>query len=71
MGLSKCTQSTCPSRFKCYRYRAIGKDTWQSFADFQFDKKTGKCEYFWDVTGYHSTQLLSVADADRIIMRMK
>ncbi len=69
--ISKGTNNHCPSRMKCYRYRSIGNPTRQAFADFEHSLKTGKCEYFWDVQGYHSTQLLTPADADRVIARMK
>lgn len=69
--ISKCIDNTCPYRVKCYRYRAVDSPYRQSFAGFRHDPKTGKCEYFWDITGDHNTDFLSVKDADNIIARMK
>lgn len=71
MDTAKCTDNKCPSRVNCYRYRGIGNPTRQAFADFKHDPKKGKCEFFFDTTGFHNTQLLTVKDADNIIARMK
>lgn len=45
--ISKCDNKDCPIRDKCYRFTAKSGE-WQTYADFQYDKKLNKCVYFWE-----------------------
>jgi hypothetical protein len=51
--ITMCLEKKCPIKRKCYRHIAK-PDKWQSyFVEVHFEKglgKSGKCEYFWDVT---------------------
>lgn len=44
--ISKCMDSLCPSKEKCYRFTApVGK--WQSYASFDREEDADSCSYFW------------------------
>lgn len=44
--ISMCQNKECPSKEKCYRYKAAPHPYRQAYASFTFDKETGNCEYF-------------------------
>jgi hypothetical protein len=44
--ISMCGDQTCPSRKKCYRYRAIPNGQYQCWACFKHSPDTGLCEHF-------------------------
>lgn len=45
--ITKCVNSTCHKRDKCYRYMAISREKYQSYCHFKPDKSTGECSYYW------------------------
>ena len=44
--ISKCNDSFCPSKNKCYRYTAKA-GLYQSYANFNRESDADNCEYFW------------------------
>ena len=46
--ITMCCNYNCPLKDKCYRYRAVPSDMWQSFALFK-PESTGVCEHFWEI----------------------
>lgn len=48
--ISMCRNFLCPSKDKCYRYRAIPCEFRQSYAGFKPEKNRKKCNYFQKVT---------------------
>lgn len=53
--ITMCCNYDCPLKEKCYRYRAIPDEYWQSFAMFKPETYSigigmiTKCEHFWEV----------------------
>lgn len=56
--ITMCCNCNCPKRKKCYRYRAVPDELWQSYANYQpqiVAKLSDpaiyetKCEYFWEI----------------------
>tara|TARA_R110000744_G_scaffold344063_1_gene449306 strand:+ start:194 stop:385 length:192 start_codon:yes stop_codon:yes gene_type:complete len=47
--ISMCSNSTCPSRKECYRFRAIANPHRQSQASFKPDEGKKKCDYFMSI----------------------
>jgi hypothetical protein len=37
----------CPKRERCYRYKAVENEQWQSWAFFDFEGEI--CENFWEL----------------------
>ncbi len=70
VDISKCLNIKCPKRSTCYRYLVIGNQHRQSFADFKPDSN-GNCSYHWNVAGWPKNNLMSVADADAVVLRIK
>lgn len=44
--IAKCVNETCPSKNTCYRYTVQAHPMWQSYGLFQWDKNTGRCDYY-------------------------
>lgn len=44
--ITKCADSKCPSRLKCYRFTAKSNPYWQSFGAFGREKCQKKCDDF-------------------------
>ena len=67
--ITMCTNSECPIREFCYRYRAIPSDFRQSYCDFHFTRLgdcVSKCFDFWDLREYkHPVESLEKADERR------
>ena len=42
-----CCNYECPLREKCYRYRAVPDEYWQSFA--WYNCRTDNCDYYWEL----------------------
>ena len=45
--ITMCCNFNCPLKAKCYRYRAVPDDYWQSFALYK--PKDNECDYFWQI----------------------
>lgn len=47
--ITKCTNSGCSVKDKCYRWTAIEDEFWQAVSLFQFRISDGKitCDHFW------------------------
>jgi hypothetical protein len=45
--ITKCANSDCPLKKRCYRYTSESSDH-QSFACFKYDDNINSCENFWD-----------------------
>ena len=43
--ISMCMHDTCPSKEKCYRYKAV-PNGYQSYSNFQNDPNKVKCDHF-------------------------
>jgi hypothetical protein len=50
--ISMCRNMTCPSKDKCHRFTAKPSSFWQSYMKYDWDKKTKKCDSFWDNKDY-------------------
>lgn len=50
--ISMCVNHKCPSKLKCYRYTAPWNEYRQTISGYSHDESTGKCDSFWDNTGY-------------------
>jgi hypothetical protein len=61
--IAKCTDSSCPSRGTCYRYR-VRPSEWQSYGGFHVLPDQDKCEMYWPVTPMKWSNLLPRDDAD-------
>jgi hypothetical protein len=50
--ISMCANSSCPSRFKCYRHQASGTNPTaqrQSYMNYQWSAQTGRCSSYTPV----------------------
>lgn len=50
--ITMCCNYNCPMKKKCYRYRAVPEEMWQSFALFKpsvLDDGRTECDYYWEV----------------------
>lgn len=46
--MTKCEDSLCPSKEKCYRYTAPEDDQWQSYDSFNREADADNCDMFVD-----------------------
>ena len=46
--ITKCTNSRCGKRERCYRYSATAHESWQSYSHFK-PNENGECEHFMDI----------------------
>jgi hypothetical protein len=46
--ITKCEDSLCPSKEKCYRYTAPTDDQFQSYSGFNREADADNCIAFWD-----------------------
>ena len=46
--ITKCEDSLCPSKEKCYRYTAQVDDEWQSYDNFNREADADNCAAFLD-----------------------
>lgn len=46
--ISKCSNSNCKMKNKCYRFKAISNE-YQSYSFFEPDLKTKKCNFFLEM----------------------
>lgn len=46
--ITKCKDSLCPSKEKCYRYTSPADDQWQSYSNFNREADADNCTAFWD-----------------------
>jgi hypothetical protein len=44
--LSMCKNGLCPSRNKCYRFKAKPSEYFQSYSEFKFKEGESKCKFF-------------------------
>ncbi len=47
--ISKCNDSLCPSKDKCYRFNAPN-GMWQSYTNFNREGDADNCEYFYEMS---------------------
>ena len=55
--ITMCCNCNCPLKAKCYRYRAIPDQYWQSFCLFKpkdkpfggYGDKVLECDHFWEI----------------------
>lgn len=48
--ISMCKGENCPLKEKCYRFKAIPSEFWQSyFSEIPYSFESNGCEYFWEV----------------------
>ena len=62
--ITMCCNNDCPFRDRCYRYRAIPEEFWQSYAEFKpvlHDSGLWDCSHFWEIDG---RRVLNVKDVD-------
>ena len=62
--VTMCCNNDCPFRNRCYRYRAIPAEFWQSYAEFKpflHDSGLWDCLHFWEIDG---RRVLNVKDVD-------
>lgn len=52
VDISMCNNSKCPSKDKCYRFRAIPNSR-QSYSEFKPEKGKDKCDAFWEIKKGH------------------
>jgi len=57
--ISMCRNKTCPRRDKCYRYRAIPNEAWQSYSSYPSEG----CTSFWDIEG--RTNLVPIEELEK------
>jgi hypothetical protein len=57
-----CSNTTCPDRGECYRYRLVYHPNWQSFSQFKPDPAIGGCRNFLKVE--EGDRLVSEGEAD-------
>lgn len=50
--ISMCGNRTCPSRMKCYRYRARPDEHWQSWMEFQVPDCLDRCGSFMELWAF-------------------
>jgi len=50
--ISMCDNKKCPSKEKCYRFKAVPND-YQTYADFKPEKNEDKCDAFWEIKKGH------------------
>ena len=50
--ISMCNNTECPSKDKCYRFRAVMSER-QSMATFLVEDGEDKCLYFWPILKSH------------------
>lgn len=63
--ITMCCNNDCPFRDKCYRYRAIPAEFWQSYGEFKpflHDSGLWDCLHFWEIGG---RVVLNVEDVDK------
>jgi hypothetical protein len=48
MDITKCYNTDCPQKESCFRFTAPPAE-WQSFAHFEPNETTGRCEHYWEV----------------------
>lgn len=61
--IQMCQDSMCPSRDRCYRYRAYPTPYAQSYGEYRHGS-WGACSEFWDCTDYVKKNLRDVKEAD-------
>lgn len=73
--ISLCCNCDCPYRDKCYRYRAVPNEFWQSYCLFEpYERimkptmdKVLECDYFWEIT--EGQRIRKTADVDKLIAK--
>ena len=45
--ITLCNNSTCTNKLKCYRYTAVPNELYQSYARFEQEDESGRCEFYW------------------------
>lgn len=60
--ISKCNNNNCPSKDSCYRFTSQPSPFWQSYSDFKFDEKTGKCDHYWNDAEYKKSMYQKTID---------
>lgn len=64
--ISMCQNKNCHLRDKCYRYRAIPDDVWQSYICPTIDSDTMDCDYFWSIENRDPRRLRSTKAIDAL-----
>ena len=65
---SACSNSSCPSRANCYRYRLVWHEFWQSVASYKLDPATGSCPALLSI---EHRRVVSLEEADAREARMR
>lgn len=47
--ISMCSDSKCPLKNDCYRFRAIPSEFRQAYAGFTYDQEIKNCENYWSI----------------------
>ena len=61
--IALCSNSQCPLRDNCYRYRAIPSKYNQVYTKFR-PFRNEECDAFWDAREYAPTRLRTVDEVD-------
>lgn len=56
--ISKCCDTQCPSREKCFRYRVKPAEFRQSYAPFRHALEDGRCNEFLPLSGWANEYLI-------------
>ena len=57
--ISKCSNTTCPSREECFRYRVKPAEYRQAYADYRpYDSDGNKCKGFTTIEGWDESYLI-------------
>jgi len=54
--ISLCSNQFCPSKDKCYRFRAMPNTHRQSYASFKPEEGKKKCDHFMGILGSDDLQ---------------
>lgn len=73
--LTMCCNCDCPYRDKCYRYRAVPDEFWQSYCLFEpYERimkptmdKVLECDHFWEIVP--GQRIRNTADVDKLIAK--
>lgn len=65
--ISMCRDHDCPSRAKCYRYRAAPAPFWQAFGTFPRDDGWQRCLWFMPLPRNPDRPLLDISEIENEI----
>jgi hypothetical protein len=48
--ITKCSDTSCPLRYTCYRYISNPNDIWQAyFTESPYNEDDDTCDYYWEI----------------------